>query len=177
MTTITIDRSVVEQALEASYLAGFNASGEGYNAEYPFEGANPVDDRHWSARRDEYIREALAEQPSNQLDDINVVDIQAEQRSDSEHMEPVAWLFTNLHSGDFDFCYQEDEHDDDREMWHRQPLYTTPQPRREVELTDEEIDALPWGPSYDNPMTLTEGLREFARAVIKAYKSKQGEQI
>ena len=40
--------------------------------------------------------------------------------------EPVAWLFTNLQSGDYDFCYQEDEHDHDREMWHKQPLYTTP---------------------------------------------------
>lgn len=41
--------------------------------------------------------------------------------------EPVAWLFTNVQSGDWDFCYQEDEHDDDMEMWHKQPLYAHPQ--------------------------------------------------
>lgn len=32
-------------------------------------------------------------------------------------------------------------------------------------LTDEEIDELPWCPSFENPMTLAEGLRHFARAV------------
>ena len=37
-------------------------------------------------------------------------------------------------------------------------------------LTDEEIDKLPWCPSYENPMTLAEGLRYFARAVERAHK-------
>jgi hypothetical protein len=37
-------------------------------------------------------------------------------------------------------------------------------------LTDQEIDKLPWCPSYENPMTLAEGLRYFARAVERAHK-------
>jgi hypothetical protein len=37
-------------------------------------------------------------------------------------------------------------------------------------LTDKEIDELPWCPSYENPMTLAEGLRYFARAIERAHK-------
>jgi len=37
-------------------------------------------------------------------------------------------------------------------------------------LTDEEIDELPWCPSFENPMTLAEGLRHFARAIERAHK-------
>ena len=51
--------------------------------------------------------------------------------------EPVAWLFTNVQSGDYDFCYCEDDHAHDREMWHKQPLYTAP-PQR-LPLSDAEI--------------------------------------
>lgn len=52
-------------ALEAAYLAGFNASGEGYNGEYPFgdNSRNPADDSNWCATRDDDIR-ALADQPA-----------------------------------------------------------------------------------------------------------------
>jgi hypothetical protein len=46
-------------------------------------------------------------------------------------------------------------------------LYTAPPARRP--LTDEEIDKLPWCPSYENPMTLAEGLRYFARAIERAH--------
>ena len=55
-------------ALEAAYLAGFNASGEGYNGEYPFQDpdAHPEQDEHWRKGRDYYVREALAEQPAQQ---------------------------------------------------------------------------------------------------------------
>ena len=54
-------------ALEAAYLAGFNASGEGYNGEYPFEhkGKNCTDDPIWCKDRDNElaaIKRAL-EQP------------------------------------------------------------------------------------------------------------------
>jgi hypothetical protein len=43
-----------DEALEAAYLAGFNASGEGYNGEYPFEhkGKNCTDDPIWCKDRD-----------------------------------------------------------------------------------------------------------------------------
>jgi hypothetical protein len=46
-----------------------------------------------------------------------------------------------------------------------------PQPRREVELTDEEIQKL--AHVYDNTAPWT--LMGFARAVIEAYRDKQGE--
>ena len=61
-----------KEALEAAYLAGFNASGEGYNGEYPFgdKMQDPAENRVWKKNRDNYIKEALA---------------QPEQ-------EPVAWM-------------------------------------------------------------------------------------
>jgi hypothetical protein len=44
----------LDKALEAAYLAGFNASGEGYNGEYPFRdhGAHPEQDAGWIKNRD-----------------------------------------------------------------------------------------------------------------------------
>lgn len=41
-----------EAEREAAYLAGFMASGEGYNGEYPFEFANIEDDADWLKMRD-----------------------------------------------------------------------------------------------------------------------------
>lgn len=51
-------------ALEAAYLAGFNASGEGYNGEYPFgdKNQNPEHDSVWCKDRDNALEEALAKQ-------------------------------------------------------------------------------------------------------------------
>jgi hypothetical protein len=42
---------------ERAYLAGFSASGEGYNAEYPFadKGTSPVLDKDWVKARDAAI--------------------------------------------------------------------------------------------------------------------------
>ena len=44
----------IQEMLRAAYLAGFSASSEGYNAEWPFEdnGENPADDPHWCTTRD-----------------------------------------------------------------------------------------------------------------------------
>jgi hypothetical protein len=58
-----------DEELEAAYLAGFNASGEGYNGEYPFEhkGKNCTDDPIWCKDRDNElaaIKQALAAQPA-----------------------------------------------------------------------------------------------------------------
>ena len=54
------------------------------------------------------------------------------------------------------------------------PLYTAPQPRREVELTDEEIDrALDAANVPELPAGYKSVELEIARAVIKAYKAKQ----
>jgi hypothetical protein len=49
-------------ALEAAYLAGFNASGEGWNGEYPFGdySQQPEQDKNWYAERDNFIKQALA---------------------------------------------------------------------------------------------------------------------
>ncbi len=44
-----------DEALKAAYLAGFNASGEGYNGEYPFHGAHPEQDAGWIKNRDNEI--------------------------------------------------------------------------------------------------------------------------
>ena len=53
-------------ALEAAYLEGFNASGEGYNGEYPFQDndVSPEKDNGWIRGRDNRIsaiKEALAQ--------------------------------------------------------------------------------------------------------------------
>lgn len=54
----------LEQALQAAYLAGFMASGEGYNGEYPFQdkSKNPEDSKAWCRDRDNAILAILAEQ-------------------------------------------------------------------------------------------------------------------
>jgi hypothetical protein len=56
-------------ALEAAYFAGFNASGEGYNGEYPFGDhvQDPEEDAAWRKNRDNEltaIKQALAAQPA-----------------------------------------------------------------------------------------------------------------
>jgi hypothetical protein len=45
----------IKLAIETAYLAGFNASGEGYNGEYPFEHRNPEDDAYWVEKRNQAI--------------------------------------------------------------------------------------------------------------------------
>ena len=50
--------------------------------------------------------------------------------------------------------------------------YTAPPARSP--LADEEIDELPWCPSFENPMTLAEGLRYFARAIERAHNITGG---
>lgn len=53
----------LKQLLEKAYLAGFNASGEGYNGEYPFrdKGQWPDDNADWCQERDESLKELLEE--------------------------------------------------------------------------------------------------------------------
>lgn len=65
-----MSKEAMKLALEAAYLAGWNASGEGYNAEYPFgdHAKNPEEDVVWIKDRDNAIRDALAEQPAQQED-------------------------------------------------------------------------------------------------------------
>ena len=53
----------VKQLLEKAYLAGFNATGEGYNGEYPFRDKDqwPDDNADWCQERDENLKELLEE--------------------------------------------------------------------------------------------------------------------
>jgi len=51
---------VMEAAVEFGYLVGFQASGEGWNGEYPFEGRDPEADPHWTTTRDLAIAKALS---------------------------------------------------------------------------------------------------------------------
>lgn len=55
---ITVDKEVLEQA----YLAGFMASREGYNGEFPFDELDlPIDNKAWLKDRDNALRDVLAE--------------------------------------------------------------------------------------------------------------------
>lgn len=49
--------------LRQAYLAGFNATGDGYNAEYPYEqkGRDPEDDTDWCEDRDNAIKTIMGE--------------------------------------------------------------------------------------------------------------------
>ncbi len=53
----------IKQSVEAAYLAGFNASGEGYNDEYPFgdKMQDPAENRVWKKDRDNYVSQAIAD--------------------------------------------------------------------------------------------------------------------
>jgi hypothetical protein len=67
-------------ALEAAYLAGFNASGEGWNGEYPFGdySQQPEQDKNWYAERDDFIK--------------GVQKLFDDKRAQPTHVqEPVAW--------------------------------------------------------------------------------------
>ena len=90
-------KEALKLALEAAYLAGFNASGEGYNSEYPFDDDDdkPEDDAAWVKRRDDTNKEALA-QPQQ---------------------EPVAWM----HEGTLGRYFNENRND-----VHSIPLYCAP---------------------------------------------------
>lgn len=47
----------IMQLLQRAYLAGFDCTREGYNAEYPFydKERRPTDDAKWVARRDQIL--------------------------------------------------------------------------------------------------------------------------
>lgn len=54
---ITVDYDTLTSMLETAYAMGFAASGEGYNAEYPFSDGimDYEDDEDWCASRDHRI--------------------------------------------------------------------------------------------------------------------------
>ena len=73
------------------------------------------------------------QQPANQLDDINVVDIPAQH-------EPVAYSYTSRITGAQGFSHYPMPRFIDADSWDIKPLYTSPQPSKPwVGLTDEEI--------------------------------------
>lgn len=54
----------IQELLRAAYLAGFDASSEGYNAEWPFgdNRENPADDPHWCTKRDLALSDVLGKE-------------------------------------------------------------------------------------------------------------------
>ena len=54
MLTRYVRNDVHEEAIKAAYLAGFMASGEGWNGEYPFtdKALNPAEDGYWLGIRE-----------------------------------------------------------------------------------------------------------------------------
>jgi hypothetical protein len=95
------------ELLEAAYLAGFNASGEGYNGEFPFDDRDqkPQHDPAWCKDRDNAItaiKQALAQPAPVQ--------------------EPVAWLYKDDWGRAKIAFSKETANDWGTEV---QPLYTT----------------------------------------------------
>ena len=131
-----MSKEAMKLALEAAYLAGFNASGEGYNGEYGID--CPEENAIWKKDRDNALLEALAEQPAQKRPQncgtgycscIECVMEPAQQ-------EPVAFLV------DDDLYYPEEiDWESLQEQGHTVvPLYTSPPAQRTwVGLTDEEV--------------------------------------
>jgi hypothetical protein len=59
-----IRRGDVLAALKTAYLEGFNRSGEGYNAEFPFDGDGAESNPFWSVGRDVQVSAILAALPA-----------------------------------------------------------------------------------------------------------------
>lgn len=77
-----------EKELQAAYLAGFNASAEGYNGEYPYadNSAWPEADSAWRRQRDHNLKEIVSETLTPQLykleKDVPMPERHAEQKGD-----------------------------------------------------------------------------------------------
>ncbi len=56
--------------------------------------------------------------------------------------EPVAWMYTNVQSGDIEVSANHDEKQDEREYWHRAPLFTEDQLREALASQAEELEQL-----------------------------------
>jgi predicted Fe-S protein YdhL (DUF1289 family) len=55
--------------------------------------------------------------------------------------EPVAYLFTNVQSGDIEASTNPDHKEGEREMWYREPLVRPPAAQRQwVGLSDDEVE-------------------------------------
>lgn len=64
----TAENEELLRLLRTAYLGGFNASGEGYNGEYPFGDYDerPEYDTNWRADRDQYLELFLERQSEAQ---------------------------------------------------------------------------------------------------------------
>ena len=85
--------------------------------------------------------------------------------------EPVAYLFTNVQSGFQLADCDPDWHADEREMWHRAPLYAAPQPRPGWVLVPEEptLEMLRAG---EEPVVIGFAVDNYGREVAgKAYRA------
>ena len=170
MTTITVDRAVLEQVLEALVTA------EAGLADIGDADREQGDDVAWCEARAAAalegpraaitaLRDALAQPLPDPVDEYRkgFIDGQIDMRDRPEEQEPVAWI----HKLHYLLGHAENMPPADRALalgW--EPLHTTP-PRREWQsLTNEEIY-----PLYNEPRSDAEML-EFARAVEAKLKEK-----
>lgn len=56
--------------------------------------------------------------------------------------EPVAWMFTNVQSGDIEVSANPDEKQDEREYWHSSPLFTEAQLCEALASQADELEQL-----------------------------------
>lgn len=150
-------------ALEAAYLAGFSASGEGYNGEYPFgdKNQNPEHDSVWCKDRDNALQEALANHCEDNLNMVKQEQGQTNRPIESDYISQVAYTRAleaycdeqkqdmpkiGCVNHDCDKCKEQGEPDywlgyglqahTEKPFEGATPLYTTPQQRKP--LTDAD---------------------------------------
>jgi hypothetical protein len=100
------------------------------------------------------LRAALAEQ------DVSLID----EGKKAEPQEPVAWMITDNYERKFLFRLEKPVVYKGETLL---PLYTAPQPRREVELTDEQIDDIYY--CVEGGANALETWRQQARAIEAAH--------
>ena len=171
MTTITIDLAVVEQALEAlenfarfqrMMMDGPDVSDRLLAEDYAEAGFMKM------ATAIPALRTALAEPDVDPCIDGSCDCCWTDKESQNKaEQEPVAWMHTNAVGHTYFRKHAQGT------AFKPVPLYTAPQPRREVELTDEEIAC---ALDAANVPELPDGYEsvelEIARAVIEAYEEK-----
>jgi len=56
---------ITAEHIRRAYLAGFNASAEGHNGEYPYADKStcPTDNKDWRAKRNDEVKKVLAWEP------------------------------------------------------------------------------------------------------------------
>jgi len=132
-------------ALEAAYLAGFKASGEGYNGEYPFgdRSEHPEQDKNWCAERDDFIKQALAVPVQKMVANMTVEDGR------------ISFAARILADGTYDL--------------YTTPIYAVPFQRKP--LTEEDILEC-WKQAYEPGRREHDNAIRMARAIEAKFKER-----